>query len=191
MRTGYSGTFVISWSQTEVDGLDGATLASLNVGSAWSWRGNALRVDGPSDLLRLEGATGSEQLRKRAAVAVQRLVGQALEKDTRSANADDATDELRLPDRSFVVTILLWFFLGGLGAHRFYAGKIGTGILMLITFGGFGIWWLIDLVLLVAEVVLVGDFSCFDLALFMVFILLFILGLAFDLRVLGYSWALK
>jgi TM2 domain-containing membrane protein YozV len=42
------------------------------------------------------------------------------------------------------VIILLNFFTGFLGAHRFYQGKIGTGILMIITFGGCGIWVLVD-----------------------------------------------
>ena len=79
MRAGYTGTFVISWSQTEVDGLEAALHTSLKVGAAWSWRGDALRVDGPNDLLQLDKADGAEQLRKRAARAVQRLVGQALE----------------------------------------------------------------------------------------------------------------
>ncbi len=41
---------------------------------------------------------------------------------------------------------LISFFLGMLGVDRFISGKIGTGILKLITFGGFGIWWLIDLI---------------------------------------------
>ena len=39
---------------------------------------------------------------------------------------------------------LLWFFLGGLGAHRFYMGRIGTGIAMLLTVGGLLIWALVD-----------------------------------------------
>lgn len=50
-------------------------------------------------------------------------------------------------DKSFVVTWLLGWLLGSLGADRFYLGKIGTGILKLITAGGFGIWALIDLIL--------------------------------------------
>jgi TM2 domain-containing membrane protein YozV len=49
------------------------------------------------------------------------------------------------------VTLLSWF-LGYLGVHRFYLGKIGTGILMLITAGGFGIWTLIDFIFAVAGI---------------------------------------
>jgi len=48
--------------------------------------------------------------------------------------------------KSYVATILLCFCLGTLGIHRFYVGKIGTGILMLVTAGGFGIWQIIDFV---------------------------------------------
>ena len=51
-------------------------------------------------------------------------------------------------DRSFVATILLCLFLGTFGVHRFYTGKVGTGILMLVTIGGFGIWYLVDLILI-------------------------------------------
>lgn len=51
-------------------------------------------------------------------------------------------------DRSYLVTLLLCFFLGGFGAHRFYVGKVGTAILMLFTLGGLGIWALIDLIII-------------------------------------------
>ena len=55
--------------------------------------------------------------------------------------------------KSRLAAALLAFFLGGLGIHRFYVGKIGTGVLMIITLGGLGIWVLIDLI-----VILVGSF---------------------------------
>lgn len=51
-------------------------------------------------------------------------------------------------EKGFVPTLLLCFFLGGLGVHRFYAGKVGTGILMLLTLGGLGIWAIIDFVMI-------------------------------------------
>ena len=52
-------------------------------------------------------------------------------------------------DKGFVPTVLLCFFLGAFGVHRFYVGKVGTGILMLVTFGGLGIWALIDFIMIV------------------------------------------
>lgn len=52
--------------------------------------------------------------------------------------------------KSRLVALLFCFFLGAFGIHRFYVGKIGTGILMLMTLGGFGIWVIIDLILIVA-----------------------------------------
>jgi TM2 domain-containing membrane protein YozV len=52
-------------------------------------------------------------------------------------------------DKEWLVALLLAFFLGFLGVHRFYTGHIGIGIVQLLTFGGCGIWALIDFILIV------------------------------------------
>lgn len=53
--------------------------------------------------------------------------------------------------KSFLTAWLLSLLLGVLGVDRFYLGKIGTGILKLVTLGGFGIWALIDLILILTN----------------------------------------
>ena len=53
--------------------------------------------------------------------------------------------------KSFVAAVLLCFFLGSLGIHRFYVGKIGTGLLMLVTLGGFSVWYIVDFVIIVCS----------------------------------------
>ena len=56
--------------------------------------------------------------------------------------------------KSRLVVIILWFFFGVLGVHYFYAGRIGMGLLWLITGGFFGIGWIIDIL-----VILSGSFK--------------------------------
>ena len=100
MKTGSLGTFVISWSQTEVDGLKAAPLDVLAVGTTWRWTGAAVRVDGPQGLLLLEGAEGAADIRKRAARMVRRLVGAAV------GSEDEIDPDLveSLPEQGFIVT---------------------------------------------------------------------------------------
>ncbi|WP_017585263.1 TM2 domain-containing protein [Nocardiopsis ganjiahuensis] len=59
--------------------------------------------------------------------------------------------------KSWLTTVLLSFFLGVVGAHRFYTGKIGTGVLMIFTCGGVGVWALIDFIM-----ILIGNFKDSD-----------------------------
>jgi TM2 domain-containing membrane protein YozV len=54
-------------------------------------------------------------------------------------------------DKNNTVALLLCFFIGFLGVHRFYVGKIGTGVLQLVTLGGLGIWALIDFIMIVLQ----------------------------------------
>ena len=48
--------------------------------------------------------------------------------------------------RSWLVTLLLALFLPLTGFHRFYTGQVVSGLLQLLTAGGFGVWWLFDVI---------------------------------------------
>ena len=54
-------------------------------------------------------------------------------------------------DKNWIAALLLSILVGTLGIDRFYMGYIGPGILKLITLGGLGIWWLIDLIMIASK----------------------------------------
>ena len=56
--------------------------------------------------------------------------------------------------KDWLVTLLLCFFVGGFGIHRFYVGKTGTAIIQLLTLGACGIWSFIDFI-----VICIGNFT--------------------------------
>jgi len=102
MKTGFKGAFVISWSQTEVDGQSAAFTDTLSMGMAWRWSGQTIRVDGPGELLLLDGANGAANLRKKAARTVRRLVGVAMQ--PRQDCNIISVDNNPVMDNGFVVT---------------------------------------------------------------------------------------
>lgn len=103
MKTGCQGTFVISWSQTDIDGLEAAPVHGLTVGASWSWRGDVVQVEGRSDTLTLDRSQPQDALRMQASAMVHRIVGAALN----PCQSDRILLSNRLPsqtDGSFIVT---------------------------------------------------------------------------------------
>jgi len=65
---------------------------------------------------------------------------------------------------NWLLVLIMSVIFGSLGVDRFIMGKIGTGILKLITFGGLGVWWLVDVILIASkykfkDIVWVDNFS--------------------------------
>lgn len=114
-----AGTFVLSWSQVELDGQWAAPLDLLHVGATWIWTGEAIRVDGPAGVLDLGRAQPGGDLRRHAARAVRRLLREAgvmaVEDDLARADGGDTGPTLTLTDgrRAWTLTLLP---LGG-GRH--------------------------------------------------------------------------
>lgn len=101
MMASPEGTFVISWAQTEVDGIVAAPVASLDSGAVWMWHGNPVQIDGAGSRLSGQGVAETVDHRRRAAASARRIVARALVLEgVRTPFVDDVAEF----DRSFVLT---------------------------------------------------------------------------------------
>jgi len=65
--------------------------------------------------------------------------------------APPAAAAIEPSSKTKTMALLLCLFAGPTGAHRFYVGKIGSGIGQMLTFGGCGIWSLVDLIMILTN----------------------------------------
>lgn len=93
------GAFVVSWSQIELDGRQGAPLSALARGASLLWRGEATRIDGPRGIIMLGAAKGEQALRQRIAHRVRCRTPQ-----TPSDAATEIDNDDPLMDHGFAVT---------------------------------------------------------------------------------------
>lgn len=75
--------------------------------------------------------------------------GENVKRDLGKEKDKEVKDTPSVSPYNRTVAGILCFLLGGLGVHRFYVGKNVTGILMILTFGGLGVWTFIDLIMIV------------------------------------------
>lgn len=65
------------------------------------------------------------------------------------SNAQSLPAQGEVSAKLILPAFLLCFFFGVIGVHRFYVGKVGTGVAQIFTLGGLGVWTLVDLIMLI------------------------------------------
>lgn len=94
----------------------------------------------------------SEPQRNHEPQYVQQPVAQPIIVNVQNTNTNQV-GSMAYPYKNKWIALLLAIFLGEFGFHRFYVGKVGTGLIWLFTFGLCGIGWIVDIIL-----ILVGSF---------------------------------
>lgn len=101
MNSGFLGTYVIPWAQTQMDGQWSAPVADISPGRQWTWTGEATRVDGAENLLSLDACEGDADLRARASIAAKRFFAHLLPD---ADHAKTTTQFEQIFDKQFIAT---------------------------------------------------------------------------------------
>ncbi len=80
--------------------------------------------------------------------AVEPEEAKTVEEEKEAAKKIKEKKDVQASRKSRLVSLLLCFFLGWAGGHRFYVKKIGTALIMLFTMGGFGMWYFLDFIMI-------------------------------------------
>ena len=126
--------------------------SSMSVGGMNVSKNSVLRrgMQGVLDLPARRGAYIDEVVE-----TMKRLInGQPVPDYEGSQNAQDSAESADAGEKNWMTALLLCLFLGGFGAHRFYVGKIGTGIIWMLTCGACGVGTFVDLIM-----ILTGKFT--------------------------------
>jgi len=83
--------------------------------------------------------------------------GKPLQPQLENGQAYNDYQDTKVKEDRWLIALILCVVLGGLGIHRFYTGNTTTGIIMLLTLGGCGIWALIDLIMIACNTYVDGN----------------------------------
>jgi TM2 domain-containing membrane protein YozV len=72
-------------------------------------------------------------------------------KKSKSNGKSDKNSGKAAKSVNWVLCLVMSIIFGAFGVDRFMMGKVGTGLLKLFTFGGLGLWWLIDVILIATK----------------------------------------
>ena len=72
-------------------------------------------------------------------------------KDSNSKKKSKESDKVEKKEVNWTLTLIMSVVFGQLGVDRFIMGQVGLGILKLITFGGCGVWWIVDIILIATK----------------------------------------
>ena len=116
----------------------GLFLITSNVNASFPVSGNETQTNVESTVESKQGSINKGDLDKDVVKKRhQKIIKRVLNKADKNGGID----------AELIITLALWFFLGFLAAHRWYAQKpVGWNILFILTLGGLGIWALVDLI---------------------------------------------